>query len=60
MSLPMAAVGPLNVLTKPILTVFCWAMAGPATSASAAAATIALLIACIPLIAARIGVAAFP
>jgi hypothetical protein len=56
----MAAVGPLNVLTKPILTVFCWAMAGPATSASAAAATIALLIACIPLIAARIGVAAFP
>ena len=31
MSLPMAAVGPLNVLMKPILTVFSWAAAGPAS-----------------------------
>jgi hypothetical protein len=28
MSLPIAAVGPLNVLTKPIFTLFCWAGAG--------------------------------
>ena len=60
MSLPMAAVGPLNVLMKPILTVFCWAMAGPATSASAAAAAIALYHCVHPSDCRRIGVAAFP
>ena len=38
MSLPITAVGPLNVLTKPILTDLLWAMAGPAPSASAAPA----------------------
>ncbi len=38
MSLPITAVGPLNVLTKPILTDLPWAMAGPAPSASTAPA----------------------
>ena len=33
MSLPITAVGPLNVLTKPIFTDLPWAMAGPAASA---------------------------
>ena len=36
MSLPMTAVGPLNVLTKPILTDLLWANAGTVPSASAA------------------------
>src|SRR5579864_8659927 len=36
MSLPIAAAGPLNVEMKPILMVFCCAIAGPAHSASAA------------------------
>ena len=53
MSLPITAVGPLNVLIKPILTVFCWAIAGPAASASAAAArTVVLFMVCILPIAA--------
>jgi hypothetical protein len=38
MSLPITAVGPLNVEMKPILMVFCWARAGPATSNKAALA----------------------
>ena len=32
MSLPIAATGPLKVLMKPILTVFCWATAGAAAT----------------------------
>src|SRR5215470_779037 len=36
MSLPMAAGGPLNVLMKPILMVFCWGSAGAVLSASTA------------------------
>ena len=40
MSLPMAAAGPLKVVTKPILMDFCWAVAGPATSSKAALAAI--------------------
>jgi hypothetical protein len=60
MSLPMAATGPLNVLMKPILTLFSWATAGPAKSASAAAAkTPILIIACIPLVTALVGAEAF-
>src|SRR6185437_5112806 len=38
MSLPITAVGPLNVLTKPILTDLPWLMAGPAPNARTAAA----------------------
>src|SRR6185312_2274636 len=38
MSLPITATGPLNVLMKPILMVFCWAAAGPAASNNAALA----------------------
>ncbi len=34
MSLPITAVGPLNVLMKPILTAFCWAEIGLADSTS--------------------------
>ena len=37
MSLPIAAIGPLKVLTKPILMVFCWATDGAATIAARAA-----------------------
>ena len=37
--LPITATGPLKVETKPILTVFCWAIAGPAASIKAALAT---------------------
>jgi hypothetical protein len=44
MSLPMAAGGPLNVLMKPILTVFSWAAAGPAANASTVAAAMPVLI----------------
>src|SRR5215469_10853988 len=45
MSLPMAAPGPLNVLMKPILIVFCWAVAGDMASAiDAHAASSAVLI----------------
>src|SRR4029077_30510 len=40
MSLPIAAAGPGNVEGKPILMVFCCAIAGPAHSASAAAPAI--------------------
>jgi hypothetical protein len=36
MSAPIAAGGPLNVEMKPILIVFCWAMAGAVASASIA------------------------
>src|SRR5262249_15393959 len=36
MSLPMAATGPLKVLMKPILMVFCWATAGATPSATRA------------------------
>jgi len=36
MSLPITAVGPLNVLTKPIFT-GCWAPAGATPSATSAA-----------------------
>src|SRR5262245_12497565 len=38
MSLPITAVGPLNVLMKPILMDFCWALSGPADSATMTAA----------------------
>src|SRR5438105_2611359 len=38
MSLPIAAVGPLNVDTKPILIVFCWAIADAVARASIAQA----------------------
>src|SRR5579863_8216412 len=56
MSLPIAAGGPLKVLMKPILTVFSWAVAGPAASASmAAAASVILVIVSFPLLAARPG-----
>src|SRR5262245_30969403 len=49
MSLPITAVGPLNVLTKPIFTDFCWAEAGAAASrASAVVASRALFIAVSP------------
>src|SRR6516164_7800925 len=37
MSLPIAATGPLNVLIKPILIVFCCGMAGEAAMISSAA-----------------------
>ena len=37
MSLPITAVGPLKVLTKPILTGLPWPAAGPAASAESAA-----------------------
>ena len=36
MSLPMTAIGPLNVLMKPILIDLFWAAAGPAASNTAA------------------------
>src|SRR5262245_45220403 len=36
MSLPMTAVGPLKVLTKPIFTLLCWAGAGAAASTASA------------------------
>jgi hypothetical protein len=39
MSLPIAATGPLNVLTKPILMVFCWATTAGAAANAAIAAT---------------------
>jgi hypothetical protein len=38
MSLPITAVGPLNVETKPILTLFCCAGAGIAASTDRTAA----------------------
>src|SRR5690349_13032050 len=38
MLLPMTAVGPLKVETKPILTDFCWAAAGATASIKAAPA----------------------
>jgi hypothetical protein len=47
MSLPIAAGGPLNVLMKPILIVYSWAPAGPATSASTVAAATPVLIICV-------------
>src|SRR5262245_23552204 len=40
MSLPITAVGPLNVEMKPILTVFCCARAGETPSATSAQAAI--------------------
>ena len=43
MSLPITAVGPLKVETKPILMVFCWAAAGPAASAKAPLAAKSML-----------------
>src|SRR5262245_53011327 len=43
MSLPMTAVGPLKVLTKPIFTDLPWAMAGPAANARTAPAAIDIL-----------------
>src|SRR5262245_16680529 len=43
MSLPITAVGPLKVLTKPIFTDLPWAMAGPAASARTAPAAIDIL-----------------
>src|ERR1700693_5418877 len=43
MSLPITAVGPLNVLTKPIFTDLPWAMAGPAASNRTAPAAINVL-----------------
>ena len=44
MSLPITAVGPLKVLTKPILTFFSWASAGQVASANAVAAKTPILI----------------
>ena len=41
MSLPIAAVGPLKVLMKPILTVFCWAEAGCTKPGAARASAVA-------------------
>ena len=51
MSLPITAVGPLNVLTKPILTDLPWASAGPAASARIAPAgsTVFLIFHSLPL-----------
>src|SRR5207249_5623971 len=48
MSLPITAVGPLKVLTKPIFTDFPWAMAGPAVSARTAPAAIDILFIAVP------------
>src|SRR5205807_3301001 len=40
MSLPIAAGGPVKVEMKPIFTVFCWPIAGPAASANTVPAAI--------------------
>src|SRR5579863_7761815 len=48
MSLPMAAVGPLNVLTNPIFTDLFWANAGPAATAIAPTTSNAHFIMCSP------------
>ena len=48
MSLPITAVGPLNVLTKPIFTDLLWAMAGPAASARTAPAAIDIFFISVP------------
>jgi hypothetical protein len=44
MSLPITAGGPLNVLTKPILMLFCCAMAGTLNAVSRAPAASRVLL----------------